>query len=121
MERCAVVAELPKESDLRARGANNNIDILAATGLAVWRLDAGNRELDMRTLSYSTMPKRLARIGSLDMDLGKRHMTGVFDCKERELLTFEIACTNPSCLVRFTQDKDKPLVGTSPAPETLQS
>ncbi|KAI0043705.1 hypothetical protein FA95DRAFT_1609153 [Auriscalpium vulgare] len=86
MENCTVVVDFPPAPP--------------ALTLDVWRLDAPAR-LDMRSLTYSSRPRRAELVGSVtrhaSASLAERHLGGKtvlppFDCPSGSYHTFEMAC-----------------------------
>ncbi|EJD41705.1 hypothetical protein AURDEDRAFT_186331 [Auricularia subglabra TFB-10046 SS5] len=109
MERCSVVAQIPTEAEIRARNRDNNVDLDGVTTVQVYRLDA-QRTLKRRDLSYATKPPRREHIGEFKVSMGHLNGTAEFDCKERSLQTFEIACPGRRCHINFWQDRNKPVL-----------
>lgn len=87
--------------------------------LAVYRLES-TQPLDPTTLSYKTSPRRIAKVGIVQVAHANstlwRHE---FSCKEGEVLTFELACAEwnvathkgDSCQFEWWQDREAPNPG----------
>jgi hypothetical protein len=82
------------------------------TDLEIWTLDAKDW-LSVFSLSYSTLPKKIKRLGGLSVRRGKAVSTHTFPCESDSILSFEVFCVSPGCRVEIWQDRAKPVVGKS--------
>ncbi|KZV86047.1 hypothetical protein EXIGLDRAFT_725230 [Exidia glandulosa HHB12029] len=112
MERCAVVADIPTEAQIRARDRDNNIDLDGDTTVQVYRLDT-QRTLKRSEISYASRPPRRELVGDFRVSMGALNGTVEFDCKERSLQTFEVVCPAAPCRINFWQNREKPIMGNS--------
>jgi len=94
----------PKEQTWRLSGDTH--------GLEVWTLDTADW-LDLSTLSYSTLPRKMERLGALSVHPGAVARTRRFGCKSDEIVSVVLFCVGKGCRVEGWQDTGKPVVGLS--------
>jgi len=94
----------PEERTWRLSGDTHDIE--------VWTLDTTDW-LDLSTLSYSTLPRKIERLGALSARSGAVARTRRFGCKSDEIVSVVVFCVGKGCRVEGWQDTGKPVVGLS--------
>jgi len=112
MERCTLLAKLPSPTELVQSEYPRFWDI-EQNGLHVniWRLEEPG-ELDAKSVSYGSRPRREALVGSWKVEMGHdKYLTETQNCTSRSLLTFELSCASMDCQLYFQQDLHMPIMG----------
>jgi hypothetical protein len=126
MEHCKLEFSLPKEYErMPGTGMEDAYNHpTSAPKTRSWTLSGDTKDLEIWTLdtmewlntsklSYSTRPKRLARIGSMAARPGETMFSHSFTCPSDSIQSFEVFCVSPGCRVEVWQDTVKPIVGMS--------
>ncbi len=123
MERCNLMLVVPTSAELLAdsEGHHHHHERRSTKEVAlskdpftldIWRLEAFDN-IDPRTLSWSTKPRRLTSLAQSHVKPGKRIEleSPEFYCAAGSLVTFEVTCTSPLCHLAFEQDVKSPKMG----------
>ena len=94
MDNCTVEISLPPTTN----DATNLDMIRSPSTLAVWLLDPSN-ELDIKRLSYSSKPDRVASLGRLTVSPGVSVTSPTFPCPRDAFPTVEVECESAECAV----------------------
>ncbi|KZV68535.1 hypothetical protein PENSPDRAFT_582324 [Peniophora sp. CONT] len=117
MESCELVIRLPEAS---------SVDVLnpaQAFPLSLYRLNS-SLPLDIRTLSFSTLPQRMAKLGDVPFAYGSSTTwSKTLRCQREEVLTFELSCSplavESECALVWWQDRENPQPGTVHSPKQM--
>jgi hypothetical protein len=122
MEHCTLEVTLPKEFE-RQPGVivdHSKTDMKPderswqlsgdLQDLEIWGIDATDW-LDISKLTYSSRPKRLSRLGSLQVRPNDTVSTHSFPCPSDSIQSFEIFCISPGCTVDIWQNRQLPPMG----------